>query len=203
MAGVVGERGEDAGKDRRRIAALGARIRHERQTKSLSLQGLADRSGVSRSMLSAIERGDKVPTVLVMDRIAAALGVSVSRLLDEQREAKVVFLLAAEQQTVEKEPGWRRSILSPVLPGVDLEFGRLEFEPYTDAGTFTPHQPGWTEYVAVESGTLEITLGGSDRYMLQAGDTLYYESDVDHAFRNPEGEPTVAYIVMTGDRRGA
>jgi transcriptional regulator with XRE-family HTH domain len=177
------------------MTVLGERLRLERQSHKMSLEALAERSGVSRSMLSAIERGTKVPTVLVLDRIANALSVSVSRLLEEQREGLVITLPAhAQKQLV--EPGWTRSILSPVLPGVELELARLEFEPQVDAGEFAPHQPGWTEYVAVEDGTLEIVLNGSDVHVLNAGDSIYYASDLTHAFRNAGDKPLVAYILM-------
>jgi len=187
--------------DQQRMALLGRRLRLERRSHQLSLDGLAARSGVSRSMLSAIERGTKVPTVLVLDRVAGALGVSVSRLLDEQQEGPVILLRNHQQKRVNDAAGWTRSIVSPVLPGVDLELGRLEFAPEADAGEFAPHQPGWIEYVAIEEGALEITLSGSDRYLLQTGDSIYYESDLPHAFRNPGRQPTVAYIVMTTQSR--
>ena len=182
--------------DRARMTALGAHIRGERQRKQLSLEALAGSSGVSRSMLSAIERGEKVPTVLVLDRIAGALGVSVARLMDDQRDDRVVLLPVGEQQSV-LELGWRRHIVSPVRAGLEMEFGRLVFDPQTDAGHFGAHQAGWTEYVVIESGVLDITLDGV-AYRLNTGDALFYESDVDHAFANPTDEQTIAYIVMLG-----
>ncbi|MBU8819659.1 helix-turn-helix domain-containing protein [Mycolicibacterium goodii] len=182
--------------DRERMSILGRQLRAERQQRALSLEALAERSGVSRSMLSAIERGSKVPTVLVLDRIASALGVSVSRLLEEQRQGRVIELRRDEQPQVIDESGWRRSILSPVLPGVDLELGRIEFEPYADAGNFAPHQRGWAHYVAVEEGTLEITLNGADAHLLNPRDAVYYEADVVHAFRNAGATRVVAYILM-------
>jgi XRE family transcriptional regulator, regulator of sulfur utilization len=192
---VLDERGRHSDADWARIAVLGSKVRAERQAKRLSLEAMARRSGVSRSMLSAIERGTKVPTVLVLDRIANALGVSVSRLLDRQRTSKVVELRAGDQQVV-GEQGWNRNIVSPVLPNVDLELGRLEFEPSVDAGEFAPHQSGWGEYVVVEEGSLEIMLDRRDRYLLERGDALYFESDLVHAFRNPGEKRTVAYILM-------
>ena len=85
---------------------------------------------------------------------------------------------------------------TPVLPGVELELARLEFEPQVDAGEFGAHQPGWTEYVVVETGTLEIVLDGSDVHVLNSGDALYYASDLTHAFRNAGDAPLVAYILM-------
>src|SRR5215471_2359350 len=63
------------------MAGLGARLRLERQRRGLSLHDLETRTGVSRSMLSEVERGSKVPTILVLDRIATGLDTSIARLL--------------------------------------------------------------------------------------------------------------------------
>jgi transcriptional regulator with XRE-family HTH domain len=63
------------------MADVGARVRVARLARGLSLEAVAGRAGVSRSMLSAVERGGKVPTVLTLDRIATALDTSIARLL--------------------------------------------------------------------------------------------------------------------------
>src|SRR2546422_10201339 len=65
------------------IVVLGSRIQAERTERGLTLQTLADRSGVSVSMLSSVERGAKAPTIVVLDRIADGLGVPLTRLLTE------------------------------------------------------------------------------------------------------------------------
>jgi transcriptional regulator with XRE-family HTH domain len=100
------------------MAELGARIRSARLGRGLSLDTIAGRAGVSRSMLSAVERGGKVPTVLVLDRIATALETSIARLLGEERAARVVVLRHAAQDVARDPSGWERRILSPALPGV-------------------------------------------------------------------------------------
>src|SRR5262247_4751486 len=79
------------------MAGLGARLRLERLRSRLSLHDLEARTGVSRSMLSEVERGSKVPTVLVLDRIATGLDSSIARLLGEERSARVVVLRKREQ----------------------------------------------------------------------------------------------------------
>lgn len=174
---------------------LGERIRLERVRRQLSLEDLAARSGVSRSMLSAVERGGKVPTVLVLDRIATGLGTSIARLLGEEAAARVV-LLRRDQQDVARDPaGWERRILSPVLPGVEFELMRTTIPPGVDAGAFSPHAPGSREYVAVERGTLRLTVTGTP-YTLEAGDSIYYAGDVVHAFANPSDEECVYYLAM-------
>jgi transcriptional regulator with XRE-family HTH domain len=179
----------------RRIDALGRAIRAERTRRGFTLEHLAARSGVSRSMLSDIERGAKVPTVLVLDRIATSLGSSIARLLGEERQARVIALRRAEQDVMADVSGWERRILSPVLAGVDFEFMRTTIPGGVDAGTFTPHGPGSREYLAVEQGSLALVLDG-EQHVLGPGDSIYYAGDCVHAFANPGSEPCVYYVAM-------
>lgn len=177
------------------LTDLGERIRAERLRRQFSLEALSSRSGVSTSMLSDIERGRKVPSVLVLDAIATALGTSLARLLEEEQQAGVIVLRRGEQEVVQDPSGWERRILSPVLPGVEFEFMRTTIEPGIDAGVFLPHATGSREYVAVEEGTLQLTLNGTV-YLLQTGDSIYYAGDCRHAFANPGAKSCTYYLVM-------
>ena len=184
------------------LAALGARIRHARAERRLSLNALAARAGVSRSMVSAVESGRKAPTVLVLDRIATGLDTSIARLLGDERTGRVVLLRRAEQEVARDRAGWERRILSPVLPGVEFELMRTTIGAGVDAGVFSPHAPGSREYLAVERGTLRLTLDGT-AHDLRAGDSIYYAGDCLHGFANPGAGPCVYYLAMdvAGDRR--
>ncbi|HET8845203.1 MAG TPA: XRE family transcriptional regulator [Ktedonobacteraceae bacterium] len=177
------------------MATLGQRLRLERLRRQLSLESLSSQSGVSTSMLSDIERGKKVPSVLVLDSIATALGTSLARILGEEQQAKVVLLRHNEQEVAQDPSGWKRRILSPVLPGVEFEFMRTTIEPGVEAGVFLPHAAGSREYVAIEEGTLQLTLNGLS-YLLHAGDSIYYAGDCHHAFANPGEKPCTYYLVM-------
>ena len=78
------------------VAALGGRLRELRRARGLSLENLAAASGVSRSMISDVERGARSPTVLVLARlVATALGTTVARLLGEDRPARAICCAAA------------------------------------------------------------------------------------------------------------
>ena len=184
------------------MVELGARIRLERQQRRLSLDALAARAGVSRSMLSDVERGAKVPTVLVLDRIATGLGTSIARLLGEERSSTVVVLRREAQDVVVDPAGWERRILSPVLPGVEFEFMRTTIHPGVDAGVFSPHAAGALEWVAIEHGTLLLTINGTP-YTLNTGDSIYYDGDCWHGFTNPGDAPCVYYLAMDVQGRPA
>src|SRR5919202_1350770 len=131
---------------------------------------------MTASAPSAAERGEKAPTVLVLDRIATGLDTSIARLLGEERRARVMLMRAAEQDVARDPSGWERRILSPVLPGVEFELMRTTIGPGVDAGVFSPHAPGSREYVAVERGVLRLTIDGA-AHLLRAGDSIYYDGD--------------------------
>lgn len=177
------------------MAELGTRIRVERRSRGLSIERLAELSGISRSMVSEVERGAKTPSVLVLDRLATALGTSIARLLDEPARETPRVLRRAEQRVLRDPSGWERRILSPVLPDVEFEFMRTTIGPGVDAGEFAPHSPGSREYVAVESGRLRLTV--DDRpHALDAGDSVYYPGDRRHAFANDGDTDCVYYLAM-------
>jgi transcriptional regulator with XRE-family HTH domain len=177
------------------LRRLGERIRSERARRRYSLEALETRSGVSRSMLSAVERGAKAPTVLVLDRIATGLDTSIARLLGDERTARVVVLRRHEQDVARDPAGWERRILSPVLPGVEFEMMRTSIGAGVDAGAFSPHAPGSREYLAVERGELRLTLDGTP-YTLRGGDSAYYAGDCVHAFANPGRTACIYYLAM-------
>src|SRR5262245_65822082 len=94
------------------MAAIGRRLRALRQQRQLSLETLAERSGVSTSMLSTVERGQKVPSILVMGQIATALDTSIGRLVGEEAAPRAIVLRAADQRIMTDPAGIERRGLS-------------------------------------------------------------------------------------------
>jgi XRE family transcriptional regulator, regulator of sulfur utilization len=177
------------------MTAIGRRIRALRRQRDLSLETLAERSGVSVSMLSTVERGQKVPSILVMGRIATALDTSIGRLLDEETSPRVIVMRAPDQRVIKDGAGIERRSLSPILPGVEFELMRMILAPGIDAGTFPPHRAGSREYLAIERGTLTLTLAGTE-YVLRAGDSIYHAGDLEHGYRNDGRVPCAYYLAM-------
>jgi XRE family transcriptional regulator, regulator of sulfur utilization len=177
------------------LTAVGRRVKALRRQQQLSLEALADRSGVSVSMLSTVERGQKVPSILVMSQIATALDTSIGRLVDEEKTPRVIVLRAGDQRIINDAAGMERRSLSPVLPGIEFELVRITLAPGVNAGTFPPHREGSREYLAVENGTLTLGLDGTE-YRLSAGDSIYHEGDCEHGYRNDTDAPCTYYIAM-------
>ncbi|MCR6483720.1 XRE family transcriptional regulator [Amycolatopsis sp. OK19-0408] len=172
---------------------LGRRLHDLRADRGLALTALAKEAGVSVSMLSAIERGEKTPTVVVLSRIADGLGLSLSRLLADLETDRVIVRRAAEQDHVAEPGGWHRTVLTPVVPGVNFEWIRTTLPPRCDAGTFPAYAPGSHEFVAVEAGTLHLGVGAAE-YVLGAGDSVYFPADAPHSYANRGADPCVYHV---------
>lgn len=169
-----------------------------RVERGLSLHELARLSAVSVSMLSSVERGTKAPTVVVLARIADGLGVDLANLVGDSEPRRVVLRRADEHDRVAEPGGWWRTIVSPVVPGVNFEWIRTTLPAGCDAGTFPAYAAGSHEYVLVESGTVRIRV--DDRPLdLAEGDALYFAADVPHGYANVSARPTtylVAALIM-------
>lgn len=172
---------------------MGERVQTLRTDRGLTLRELADRSDVSVSMLSSVERGEKAPTVLVLDRIASGLDVTLASLVAGPDVERVIVRRAADQDRVDEPGGWQRTILTPVVPGVNFEWIRSALPPGCDAGSFPAYAAGSHEFVAVASGALTLTVGERE-LTLSAGDSVYFAADTPHAYAN-RGQTRCIYHV--------
>lgn len=177
------------------VTALGRRIRFIRLTSGLSVDALARQAGVSRSMVAAVEGGEKAPTVLTLHRIANGLGTNMTRLLGEEIRGDVIVLRQRDQRVARDPAGWERRNLTPVLPDSAFEFMRTTIPAGVDTGVFPPHRPGTREVVAVEAGTLRLTIDGTP-WHLASGDSISYRGDVLHQFANPGDVDCVYYLTL-------
>jgi transcriptional regulator with XRE-family HTH domain len=174
---------------------LGARVKDLRRERGYTLDELAGRSGVSRAMISKLERGEKNPTLVIAARLAEGLGVSLSRLagVEDRRE---IIVVPRERRMVLRDPetGFERQSLSPTFAGRGVEFIRNVVPEGSTSGEFPPHRRGVEEHVVVEKGRIKATLGGEE-YLLREGDAIYFEADVPHRFDNV-GEGECSYYLV-------
>jgi transcriptional regulator with XRE-family HTH domain len=180
---------------------LGGRIRGLRRERGLTLDLLAERSGVSRAMISKLERGEKNPTLVVAAKVAEGLGVRLSQLVGVEERREVVVVPRGRRMVVrDPETGFERQLLSPSLGGRGIEFIKNVVPEDSTSGEFPPHRRGVEEYVVVERGRLRAFLGGED-YLLEEGDALYFEADVSHRFDNA-GTGECSYYLVIASRGG-
>lgn len=188
---------EDRGLSETRLPThhLAENLRRLRRAAGLTLDGLAARAGVSRAMISKVERGASDPTATVLGKLAAGLDVSLSQLLGD-RTPRSPRLLARRDQISFTDPrtGFGRRSLSPLFEDGALDFAFTTLPPGQSV-SFAPHHPGVEEYIAVHEGALVVVVGG-ERFALATGDTLFYPGDHDHEYRNEGSEPVAFYIVI-------
>lgn len=175
------------------LAKLGTHVQGLRHDRDMTLAELAAAAEVSVSMLSSVERGQKAPTVVVLSRIAGGLGIGLADLIADTEPRSVIVRRAADQDAVEEPGGWRRTIVSPVVPGVNFEWIRTTLPGGCDAGEFPAYAPGSHEFVVVEAGTLRLGVG-DEVIDLSAGDSVYFAADVPHAYANPGDDPCAYYV---------
>ncbi|MFP3846183.1 helix-turn-helix domain-containing protein [Priestia filamentosa] len=176
-------------------------VKHARKSKGYTLEELSEKSGVSRSMLSQIERGDKNPTINIASQIAEALGETISSLLGEE-EKRSVSIIRSNERLVYKDgkTKFERHLLSP--PANDVEFILNKLPSLKETGIFPPHKKGVEEYIYVAKGKLQIQLGEEPQiYTLEEGDSLYFEADVNHRFVNLSEEECNYFLIINSAKR--
>jgi transcriptional regulator with XRE-family HTH domain len=178
---------------------LSTRIRERRLALGLTLEALAERTGVSRAMLSDIERGRKNPTVKLLAGIAEGLGCTVSALLGEDggppREAISVVRRSERRTLVDPRSGVERQGLAPALLHRGVEVIWYDIPPGQETGAFPPHRPGVEEHITVVAGRLRCTLAGQE-LTLETGDSVTFRGDIVHNFANAGPEPCRYLLII-------
>lgn len=175
---------------------VGANLRRLRARRGLSLERLAQQSGVSRAMLSQVELGRSTPTINVAWRIAQALGVPFSALLTGPTAPGPSVLRRTEAKVLSSHDGaFSSRALFPFDAPRRVEFYELRLAAGAEerAGA---HAPGTTEQLVVSAGAVEIDAAGA-RTALGPGDALAFQADAPHAYRNTGATEAVLYLVMT------
>jgi transcriptional regulator with XRE-family HTH domain len=195
-AEVEADHGQGGGDAADLAPVVGTNLRKLRTRRGLSLERLAQLSGVSRAMLGQIELGQSAPTINVLWKIARALEVTFSALISTQAGSGARVLRAGDAKLLTSKD---RSFTSRALFPFD-EPRRVEFyELHLAAGGVEDadaHPPGTSENLTVTAGTVEIEVAG-ERHRLEAGDAIVFEADLPHAYRNPGKSEAVMYLVMT------
>src|SRR5579875_3189590 len=176
---------------------IGQRLRHYRQQRQLSLDALAQLTGVSKPMLGQIERGVSNPTVATLWKIASGLQVPFTALVLDN---PTLQLLRANEQTLVVEDDERfEAYITYTGQGVPLETYRVRLLPGCHRHA-EPHGSGVIECITVTSGTLTVEIDG-ETYTLNKGDAVSFAADIGHVYRNLENivcEISMAILYTTG-----
>jgi transcriptional regulator with XRE-family HTH domain len=175
---------------------LGGRARELRRERGLTLEELAERSGVSRAMISKLERGEKNPTLVVAAKLAEGLGVSLSQLVGVEGRGEAVVVRRVRRMVArDPETGFERQLLTPSFGGLGIEITKNVVPEGSNSGESAPQRGGVEEYLVVERRRLRAVLGGED-YLLEEGDALSFKADVPHRFDNVGVGECSYYLVI-------
>lgn len=174
---------------------IGKNIMNERKLKNMSLDELAKRSGVSKSMLSQIEQDKTNPTVVTAWKIARALDMSVQELLESTGSNIIEVIRSADAPIIHSEDRLCTiRINSPIHMTDNLELYQMLFKP-GGKNISLPHFPKAEEFLTVTEGSLKVTSGDYST-VLHKGDTARYRADVEHMIENLSEGVSEAYMVV-------
>ncbi len=176
---------------------VGATLQRMRLERGLTLEDLSRTAGVSKSMLSQIEREKANPTIAVAWRLANALGVSIAELLSSETP-KIDTIRMLEPHETPTLPGEHAGYVLKILGPMELA-GRFEWYELSlapgGALVSNSHDPGATEHLTLLHGSVEVEVDGIKK-KLKIGGTARYEADKNHAIRNMGKTEAKALMVV-------
>ncbi|AOK31188.1 DNA-binding protein [Burkholderia singularis] len=175
---------------------VGEQIQRLRNERKLTLDDLSRAAGVSKSMLSEIERDKANPTIAVAWRLTNALGISLDELFAQPKTPETIRVDGPHDipTLAGHEAHYLLRVWGPIELAGKFEWYELTL-PANGALASNPHEPGTREHLTVLHGTLEVDAAGGTR-RLKAGDTARYPADGPHAIRNAGKSEAKALLVV-------
>lgn len=170
---------------------IGQRLKEIRNSRQMTLDEVSELTGVSKPMLGQIERGQSVPTITVLWKIATGLKVPLSSFLEEQQAEYAIADL--QQKTVILEDGGRMRAypLFAYDPIRNVELFYIEFDKGC-SHISDKHSEGVEEYVLVTKGKLQLVLNGKE-ILIGEKQAIRFRADIPHAYNNPFDEDCAVY----------
>lgn len=177
--------------------ALAGTVQRARTERGLSTAELAERSGVSRAMISKVERAEAQPTAALLAKLSAALGLTLSDLIARAEDAGARLARRADQPTwTDPDTGYTRRAVSPPA-GRPLELVEVELPPHTHVAVPAETYAFIHQQILVLTGRLDFHEGDTT-HTLHPGDCLQVAPDPQPcAFVNPTADPTTYLVALT------
>jgi transcriptional regulator with XRE-family HTH domain len=181
---------------------IGRAVKDFRHKKQITIQDLAAKTGIPKSVLAEIENGDVVPPVASLLKLAKAFNVGMASFFEEEATGmKISVTRSGERNRIKRRPHHHEGEVDYIYESLEthkadkhMEPLLVEFQPLvTGDMVFTNHEG--EEFVFVLEGRLEFRT--DDRVeILEPGDTLYFESDINHSWRSLDEKPARAIAVV-------
>ncbi len=181
---------------------IGSKVRELRQKKNYTLQDLVTKTGISKSVLTEIESGDVIPPVATLLKLSKALNVGMAYFFeDELVSEKISVTRSGERIRLERRPHHHEGEVDYIYESLEtkkpekhMEPLLVEFQPMEIADMVFVNHEG-EEFLYVLEETLEFRT--DDRMeVLNPGDSIYFESDINHSFRSLSDKPAKAIVVV-------
>jgi transcriptional regulator with XRE-family HTH domain len=175
------------------LSLIGRRVAKRRAALRLSLEALAERTGVSRAMISRIERGEVHASAVVLDKLCAGLGITLSGLFARETASP---LLRRADQPIWKDPSshYIRREVAPAGTGSPVKIVEVEFPAGAEVTFDRSTQRAIDQHIWVLKGEIEIVWSGF-AYHLLAGDCLHMRLGDTNTFRN-SSDKLARYVVV-------
>lgn len=177
------------------LPLIGARLAQRRGTLGLRLDDLASRTGVSRAMISRVERGEVNASAVVLDKLCGGLGMTLSQLFSRE-EASPLSRRTEQPTWTDPVSGYLRREIAPAGTGSPVHIVEVEFP----AGAGVTLEKGRfrniEQHVWLLDGTIEISLP-TGTYALAPGDCLHMSPNEGITFRNPGKKPARYAVILT------
>jgi transcriptional regulator with XRE-family HTH domain len=175
---------------------FGGKIRTVRERRSLTLKDVAEKAGVSESLVSQIERNRVSPAIDTLLAIADALEIDFDYLFDGLKQEPAVKIVREDDRPSYRiKRGIRYDQLAQVEEHGGIEAYIITIEAGAKTGNAEYGHPGW-ELGIVESGTMKLT-AGNQVYTCKKGDSVSFKADTPHTISNPGKKPLRVFWVMS------
>jgi len=171
-------------------------LQKRREYLGLTVQALADLSGVSRAMISKIERCEASPTAVLLGRLCNSLGITLSSLIANAETETHSPVARADEQPLWKDPdtNLQRTMVSPLNTGSRVEIVRIELPAGTEVKYDAQRHVMFEQHIMVLQGKLNLTIG-AELLELSSDDCVYMKLDAPVKFAN-QGRSTCRYLVV-------
>ncbi|MFT9848761.1 helix-turn-helix domain-containing protein [Aneurinibacillus sp. REN35] len=173
---------------------IGNNLEKIRKKRGLSLDKVAELTGVSKGMLYQIERGDSQPTVTTLWKIATGLHLSFSSLIKSEESSVCVVSRSTISPVTEDDGKCRAYLLFPFDPETRLEIYSIVLDP---GGSYlsSPHNEGVYEYITVITGDFTVKIK-DEIFHLPEGDAIRFAGNIPHMYINETDQDTVIQVTM-------
>lgn len=172
---------------------IGENLKKIRKTRNLTMDQLSSESGVSKSMISEIERGIRNPSITTIWKIANTLKTPLNYFLKEDHSSTAIIYKMNESQSIKGD----KYTFNPLMNFDEDKKFEIYFNEYLPGSKTEPsfHYEGVEEYVLVTTGSLEVYMEDG-QYTVNEGEVIHFLADHPHHYRNNKEETCKAFVLM-------